>query len=220
MKKTLFYISFILVLLLPVFVHADMITYPDGCTVTTKFSSTTGQPCQKSACSPGDVFSSETGQRCSDINISLPQGCITLEGYSPLTGTKCDGTILRVQTVQQANNALPDISTQVDKVGTSAAKLITKDLGNLYEFDAYLYDANGNNISLMHDSRYKNSIIQFLTNGSVFNNARWQDEHYDALNNLYFYPAIEDKAHTGNTVTVLFPDAGISKVLNVSESIN
>lgn len=86
--KKITYIALFLVLVLSI-QHAHAATYPDGCTATTAYSSTTGIPCTVQTCAPGDLFNSQTGQPCGNY---LP-GCNATSLYSVTTGRKCDGSM-------------------------------------------------------------------------------------------------------------------------------
>lgn len=103
MKKT-YLIGVALLLILSVHT-ASASSYPDGCTATTKYSSTTGHLCSVPAtCQPGDLYDSQTGQPCSQ-NAYLP-GCNSLVGYSVTTGVRCDGALQQV-----VDSSTPAIST-------------------------------------------------------------------------------------------------------------
>lgn len=121
MKKSLSILLFLVFALCitPALAHAS--DYPDGCTATTAYSSTTGHPCTTPDCAPGDLFSGLTGLPCSSGIVYLP-GCYSTIGYSVTTGTKCDGSAVGVQTISQAQNTNIS-STQSDTQTTSVAPL-------------------------------------------------------------------------------------------------
>lgn len=83
-------------LLLALSVHSvQASSYPDGCDATTKYSATTGHICVMSpTCQPGDLYNSQTGQPCETSPYFL--GCASLDGYSTVTGIKCDGALRQV----------------------------------------------------------------------------------------------------------------------------
>lgn len=87
--KKLYIIGVLLLLIFSVHqVHAD--AYPDGCTATTTYSSTTGHLCTlPKTCAVGDIYNSQTGQPC---NQNYLPGCSVGTLYSVLTGQKCDGS--------------------------------------------------------------------------------------------------------------------------------
>lgn len=114
MKKSLSILLFLVFALCitPALAHAS--DYPDGCTATTAYSSTTGHPCTTPDCAPGDLFSGVTGQPCTSGITYLP-GCYSTIGYSVTTGSKCDGSTVGVQTVGQSTT----INQNINSEGTS-----------------------------------------------------------------------------------------------------
>lgn len=110
MKKIYLIGAFLLLVLSVHQVHAD--PYPDGCTTTTKYSSTTGHACSvPMTCQPGDLYDSQTGQPCVS-NAYLP-GCTSLNGYSVTTGVRCDGAIRPSQQTIGTAPSVPISSMQV-----------------------------------------------------------------------------------------------------------
>lgn len=115
MKKTCIFVIALLLIFSTKIVHADT-TYPDGCNADTEYSSTTGYPCAIPDCSPGDLFSGVTGRPCGNF---IP-GCYSTNGYSVLTGTKCD-SINSNQSIMENNETTQDIDTgsaTPDSLGT------------------------------------------------------------------------------------------------------
>ena len=73
-------------------------TYPDGCSSSTGFSVTTGQPCNTGGsmglpdgCTSTAGFSTTTGQPCNASVPTIP-GCEPGFTFSPETGQSCDGS--------------------------------------------------------------------------------------------------------------------------------
>lgn len=69
-----------------------------GCTDTSLYSVTTGQPCNPTT----------------QPILNLPDGCIALSGYSTTTGQKCDGTIN--QQLTDLNNQIQQLSSTLNSV--------------------------------------------------------------------------------------------------------
>lgn len=105
MKKYILGAFLLLALFVHPTVHADT-AYPDGCTATTAYSSTTGHPCTLPDCAPGDAYSALTGLPCGETQY-LP-GCYSTDGFSVTTGTKCDGSV----PAQTITNDISSITTQ------------------------------------------------------------------------------------------------------------
>lgn len=112
MKKLALLGVFLLVVLSIHTSYAD--TLPDGCTATTKYSSTTGHPCTLPDCAPGDLFSGLTGKPCS---VFLP-GCYSTQGFSVTTGHKCDGSS-PAQTI--INNPVPTGNTSTQTMQNNSS---------------------------------------------------------------------------------------------------
>jgi hypothetical protein len=72
-----------------------VVTFPQGCTSTSGYSTTTGQLCSTTinlpqGCTSTSLYSVTTGQACT-TTIVLPQGCTSTSGYSITTGQLCVG---------------------------------------------------------------------------------------------------------------------------------
>jgi len=91
MKHFIYILGVLSILLIPLSAHAA--GYPNGCTATTKYSATTGKPCDyypnPAGCQPGDLYDSNTGNPCGATVAYLP-GCTSLYGYSMTTGRSCN----------------------------------------------------------------------------------------------------------------------------------
>lgn len=139
MKRHILGAVLLLALLVHPAAHADS-TYPDGCTATTAYSSTTGHPCTLPDCNPGDAYSALTGLPCSGAPY-LP-GCYSAEGFSVTTGAKCDGSspaqtitssvVSPAETPRQNQSAMPTEEnsqmsdmTALDAARSSAQELIS-----------------------------------------------------------------------------------------------
>lgn len=138
--KKLYALGVILLLIFSIqTVHAD--SYPDGCTATTKYSSTTGHPCATTHqdCAPGDLYSSQTGKPCTSSTY-LP-GCTSTIGYSVTTGQKCDGSSTQNSTVV--------IPTVTPVITTTPTQTTTSTSSDTYAFsDVGFYGSNGVGSSL------------------------------------------------------------------------
>lgn len=95
------------------------LAWDSGCNAIDPFSATTGHPCGvHTPCSEGDLFSTATGEPCA---TNLPAGCISIIGFSPLTGTKCDGT---VPVVSPLPSPIPAGNTPVASAPVSKKDLV------------------------------------------------------------------------------------------------
>jgi|GEM_PF-3407584 len=122
--KNIFALGVVLLLIFSIqTAHAS--TYPDGCTATTAYSSTTGHPCTETLpdCNPGDLYSAATGRPCTQQTY-LP-GCTSTIGYSSTTGTKCDGStnpnVTRVTPDTLLQQQLNQVTQELSQIAQNTA---------------------------------------------------------------------------------------------------
>ncbi|KUK98444.1 MAG: hypothetical protein XE08_0549, partial [Parcubacteria bacterium 32_520] len=82
-------------------------------------------------CTSTAGYSPITGQKCdSGVTVTLPEGCTSTSGYSPITGQKCDSTIPTTPTTPITGNFTVSLAPTSPASGTLIQGQATADLAH------------------------------------------------------------------------------------------
>lgn len=182
MKKIIYILGIVSILLIPLVTYA--VTYPDGCTATTKYSATTGKLCSnlpQNDCSPGDTYSSLTGQLCSSYIL----GCVSTSGFSIVNGKKCDGSVSVSQTDSQP---IQENITAINHTNQAIAEQ-TQECHDKYDNDIAQINLSEQNLNIEYQQTLLNEQNIEASNGSAFSGSGnlAQQQITDEFNNQMNY---------------------------------
>jgi hypothetical protein len=189
-------------------VHADSL--PTGCLAGYNFSPTTGQPCTLPDCSPGDLFSGLTGKPCGQY---IP-GCYSFNGYSVLTGTKCDSSEASIpSSIGSDTPIVPQSqSTTVNSDTLQISVPTTTLIGNYLIFPIDLKYAKTNVDNLVVSIQVNNNVADTMTLNHQISNTVTYPSLTEAVIHYDTYLQVGD-----NTISISAGGVTQSFSINVSE---
>ena len=178
-----------------------------GCTLTSTYSATTGQPC------------SSTTQ---PSNPNLPVGCTSTFGFSITTGQSCNGIATTVQqlqqTVQQQTQALQQIQQNTQQIAQNTTPVISP-----LPVPVVSPPVDNSSASVVLDPAFKSVIVDSATNSVI---GRFKVSGYGEdvkIQSLSILPQLTNctPSCTGlNSITVYFNGSQVGSSYNWNGSAN
>ncbi len=178
-----------------------------GCTSTSAFSPTTGQPCNSAT---------------QLTNSNLPAGCTSTFGFSITTGQSCNGIAATVQqlqqTVQQQTQALQQIQQNTQQIAQNTTPVIS-----LPPVPVVPPPVDNSSASVVLDPAFKSIVVDGATN-SVIDRFKVSGYGEDVkIQSLLILPQLTNctPSCTGlNSVTVYFNGSQVGSSYNWNGSAN